>query len=62
MNEQEVSFESGGSTLGGTYAEADQPVAAALLIPGSGRVGRAPVSPEMLGIVTAWIERTWGGS
>jgi uncharacterized protein len=40
MNEQDVTFESGGTALAGTYAEAVQPIAAALLIVGSGRVDR----------------------
>ena len=40
MNEQDVTFESGECTLAGTYTEADRPVAAALLIVGSGRVDR----------------------
>ncbi|HEY2314360.1 MAG TPA: hypothetical protein VGH96_12150 [Streptosporangiaceae bacterium] len=55
-----VSFNSDGCTLAGTYAEVAQPVAAALLIPGSGRTDRIPVSPEVLGIITAWVARTWG--
>jgi hypothetical protein len=71
-----VSFNSDGCTLAGTYAEVAQPVAAALLIPGSGRTlrpdpdsvgprgyrraARIPVSPEVLGIITAWVARTWG--
>jgi pimeloyl-ACP methyl ester carboxylesterase len=40
MNHQDVRFESGGCELAGTYTEADRPVAAALLIVGSGRVDR----------------------
>lgn len=40
MSEQDVTFESGGCVLAGTYTEAEQPVAAALLIVGSGRVDR----------------------
>jgi pimeloyl-ACP methyl ester carboxylesterase len=40
VNEQDVTFDSGGSTLAGTYTEAVQPVAAALLIQGSGRTDR----------------------
>jgi uncharacterized protein len=40
MNEQNVTFSSGDCTLAGTYAEAGRPVAAALLIPGSGRTDR----------------------
>src|SRR5215469_5655042 len=40
MNEQDVTFDSDGCGLAGTYAEAVQPVAAALLIPGSGRTDR----------------------
>lgn len=40
MNTQDVTFDSGGCTLAGTYAEAAQPVAAALLIQGSGKTDR----------------------
>jgi hypothetical protein len=40
MNEQNVTFDSGGSVLAGTYTEAMRPVGAALLIPGSGRTDR----------------------
>jgi alpha/beta superfamily hydrolase len=40
MSAQEVRFDSGGSTLVGTFAEVAEPVAAALLIPGSGRTDR----------------------
>jgi uncharacterized protein len=40
MSSQDVTFDSGGCTLAGTYAEAAQPVAAALLIPGSGKTDR----------------------
>jgi uncharacterized protein len=40
MSSQDVTFDSGGCTLAGTYAEAVQPVAAALLIAGSGRTDR----------------------
>jgi hypothetical protein len=40
MNEQDVRFESGDCVLAGTYIEAERPVAAALLIVGSGRVDR----------------------
>jgi uncharacterized protein len=36
----EVTFDSGGCTLAGTYAEAADPVAAALLITGSGKTNR----------------------
>jgi len=40
MNGQEVRFDSGGCTLEGTFTEVASPVAAALLIAGSGRVNR----------------------
>jgi len=40
VNEQDVTFDSGGCVLSGTYAEAVRPIAAALLIQGSGRVDR----------------------
>ena len=40
MSAREVSFDSGGCTLAGTYAEAANPMAAALLIPGSGKTDR----------------------
>jgi uncharacterized protein len=40
MNAREVSFDSGGRSLAGTYAEAADPVAAALLIAGSGKTDR----------------------
>lgn len=40
MSSQEVTFDSGGCTLAGTYADAPSPVAAALLIAGSGKTDR----------------------
>jgi uncharacterized protein len=40
MRSQDITFGSDGCTLAGTYVEADRPVAAALLITGSGRVDR----------------------
>jgi pimeloyl-ACP methyl ester carboxylesterase len=40
MSSLEVTFDSGGRNLAGTYAEASQPVAAALLIAGSGKTDR----------------------
>jgi len=40
MREQDVTFYSGGSTLAGTFTEAASPVAAALLVTGSGRTNR----------------------
>jgi uncharacterized protein len=40
VSTQDVTFESGGCTLAGTYAEAAQPAAAALLIQGSGKTDR----------------------
>jgi uncharacterized protein len=40
MIEQDVTFDSGGCTLAGSFREAAQPVAAALLIAGSGRSDR----------------------
>jgi pimeloyl-ACP methyl ester carboxylesterase len=40
MNGEEVSFDSGGCALAGTFTEAANPVAAALLLPGSGRSDR----------------------
>jgi hypothetical protein len=40
MSAREVSFDSGGCPLAGTYAEAANPVAAALLITGSGKTDR----------------------
>jgi uncharacterized protein len=40
MSEQDVRFDSGGCTLAGTFAEATQPIASALLITGSGRSDR----------------------
>ncbi len=40
MSAREVSFDSGGCSLAGTYAEAANPAAAALLITGSGKTDR----------------------
>jgi uncharacterized protein len=40
VSTQNVTFDSGGCRLAGTYAEAARPVAAALLIPGGGRTDR----------------------
>jgi pimeloyl-ACP methyl ester carboxylesterase len=40
MRSEEITFDSDGCTLAGTYVEADRPAAAALLITGSGRVDR----------------------
>ncbi len=40
MTEQDVTFDSGGCTLGGTYNEVARPAAAALLIAGSGQTDR----------------------
>jgi uncharacterized protein len=40
VSTQDVTFESGGCTLAGTYAEAAQPASAALLIQGSGKTDR----------------------
>jgi uncharacterized protein len=40
MSTQDVTFDSGGCTLAGSYAEAAEPVAAALLVPGSGKNDR----------------------
>ncbi len=40
MSSHDVTFDSGGYTLAGTYAEAARPVAAALLITGSGKTDR----------------------
>jgi uncharacterized protein len=40
MTEQNVTFDSGGCALAGTYSEVAQPVAAALLIAGSGQTDR----------------------
>ncbi len=40
MRTEDVRFDADGCTLAGTFAEADQPVAAALLLPGSGRSDR----------------------
>jgi uncharacterized protein len=40
MTSYDVTFDSGGCTLAGTYAEAADPVAAALLITGSGKTDR----------------------
>jgi uncharacterized protein len=40
MTSQEVTFTSDGNTLAGTFEQADAPVAAALLIPGSGKSDR----------------------
>lgn len=40
MSAREVSFDGGGCSLAGTYAEAASPVAAALLITGSGKTDR----------------------
>lgn len=46
MNEQDVTFDSGGSILAGTYTEAERPVAA--------------VSADVVNLVTAWVIRLWG--
>ena len=51
MNEQDVTFDSGGCALAGTYTEAEQPVAAALLIQGSGRTDRNSNARLPLGLV-----------
>jgi uncharacterized protein len=40
MNDQDVRFDSGGCTLAGTFQEAPEPIASALLITGSGRSDR----------------------
>jgi pimeloyl-ACP methyl ester carboxylesterase len=40
MNSTDVTFDSDGCALAGTYSEADRPVAAALLIAGSGKTDR----------------------
>lgn len=40
MSSREVTFDSGGCVIAGTYAEAPNPVAAALLITGSGKTDR----------------------
>src|ERR1700722_6322993 len=40
MNSEEVSFDSGGCALAATFTEAANPVAAALLLTGSGRSDR----------------------
>jgi uncharacterized protein len=40
MDSEEVTFSSDGCTLAGTFTQPDKPVAAALLIPGSGRSDR----------------------
>jgi uncharacterized protein len=40
VRSEEVSFYSGGCTIAGTFTEAADPVAAALLITGSGRSDR----------------------
>jgi len=40
VNARDVRFDSGGCSLAGTYTEASQPVAAALLIAGSGKTDR----------------------
>ena len=40
MSAQEMSFDSSGCSLAGTYAEAANPIAAALLITGSGKTDR----------------------
>jgi len=51
VNEQDVTFDSGGCALAGTYTEAEQPVAAALLIQGSGRTDRNSNARLPLGLV-----------
>ncbi len=62
MRSEEVSFDSGGHPIAGTYAGAAHPVAAALLITGSGRTdrnsdARVPLQPALrIGVTRAIAE------
>lgn len=66
MRSEEVSFDSGGDTIAGTLAEAADPVAAALLITGSGRTdrdsdARLPLQPALrIGVTRAIAEALAG--
>jgi pimeloyl-ACP methyl ester carboxylesterase len=53
----DVSFTSDGLTLAGTYAEAPSPVAAALLLSGSGRLDRDSNAPRLRLAITDAIAR-----
>ncbi len=65
MNSENVTFDSDGCTLAGTYAQAAQPVAAALLIPGSGRTDRdsdvkLPLGMKLRGAITRAVAEALG--
>ena len=65
MNSENVTFDSDGCTLAGTYAQAAQPVAAALLIPGSGRTDRdsdvkLPLGMKLRGAITRAVADALG--
>jgi pimeloyl-ACP methyl ester carboxylesterase len=65
VNSENVTFDSDGCTLAGTYAQAAQPVAAALLIPGSGRTDRdsdvkLPLGMKLRGAITRAVADALG--
>lgn len=70
MSDEDITFDSGGVTLAGSYRDVASPVAAALLISGSGRTDRNSdvklVGPmrlrEVLELIAGWVTRTWGRS
>lgn len=67
MNSQEIRFDSDGRAIAGTFTEADRPVAAALLINGSGRVdrdsnARLPLQPSLRIGVTKVLAQALAGA
>jgi uncharacterized protein len=67
MHSEDVIFESDGCTLAGTYARAAEPVAAALLISGSGRTDRnsdvrLPLGMTLRGDITRAIAEELGAA
>ena len=65
MTTTEIRIDAGGCALAGTYAEAAQPRAAALLIPGSGRTDRdsdvhLPLGQKLRGAITRVLAQTLG--
>jgi len=70
MTTEKVTFDADSCTLAGIFTDVPRPVAAALLIAGSGktdrdsdvrqRKSRQPTSPEVLAIIAAWVRKIWG--
>jgi len=58
MQSEEVSFDSGGCSIAGTYSAADDPVAGALVITGSGKVNRDSDAPFLKTGVTRAVAET----